>query len=112
MPYEMLGPNPLKFMTDICDYIGIEPEIYKGYIFNKINVSMSAKNQLLHNLALFINAKLEPLLRKNPLVKDFFKEYYLRLNADIIGYKQISYADSVRLGNYYYSSIQDLIKTS
>jgi len=49
--FEDLVRDPYRFMITLCDILGLDPEIYKTYKFDKRNVTRQVRFQLLHRLA-------------------------------------------------------------
>lgn len=104
MFFEHLRDNPRDFMRELSDFLGIDASYWNNFEFRRENVTFSAGNKLLHRLALDINNRAEPYLRRMPRLKNGLSALYKRLNQAGEGYSPM--ADDIRRGlqDYYASS--------
>lgn len=79
--FEDLRRDPERFMKTICDHVGITASFYDHYRFRHFNVSITPRNQAFHRLAALANYRLEPYIRRYPLLKQQLTSWYGRLNA-------------------------------
>jgi hypothetical protein len=73
---EHMVRRPRDFMWGFCAQVGIDPDFYATYAFDKKNETVQIKNQSLHRQAWKIGRRLS----KNPL-KSLLKAVYYRLQA-------------------------------
>lgn len=106
--FDHLKRDPMRFMADLCGYIGISPDFYRDRAFNKVNVTFSARLKPLHHVAMGINRALESVLRQRPGLKQRLVRTYKRFNQAREGYAPMSDATRARLVEYYAPSNREL----
>lgn len=78
--FDELGDDPVAFMTEVSDFLGISSAPWSSYEFHRQNVTFASRFGPLHKLALKTNDVLEPLLRRYPGVKRQLLGLYKSLN--------------------------------
>ena len=106
--YDDLKTEPERFMTDICRFIDVDPEFYRGYAFNKVNVTFSPRRRTLHFLALLLNRSLEVVLRQRPGLKNPLVKLYKMMNQNREGYPEMAGSTRARLESLYRESSEEL----
>jgi len=101
---ESLSKMPNDVMTRICEFIEIKEGFYEKYSFSVENPSVSAKSPKIYKMALIINAALEPILNRFPIVRLNIRNLHHALNTS--GHKDVPSAQSLKLLNSYYSNDQ------
>lgn len=79
--FEHLRDNREKTLTDLADWLEINPS---GFPFNQMyieNKSVGYKNRFLQAFALELNRIGEPFWRTNPVIKRTLRSIYYRLNG-------------------------------
>lgn len=99
--FEHLKEDPHGFMTNICRFIEVNPDFYRDYEFNKVNVTFSARLKPAHYIALGLNRTLESVLRQRPGLKRRLVGIYKQFNQSREGYAQMADATRERLAEYY-----------
>lgn len=108
MFFEALSEDPLSFMVELSDFIGIGTDPWQQYEFRKSNVTFSGKNRALHRLAMKANELGEPVLRRYPSLKRSLVDVYKAMNQKREGYDPMTPAVRARLLAYYASTLADL----
>lgn len=106
--FEHLKRDPLQFMMDVCRFVGIDPDFYQDYTFNKVNVTFFARVKPVHFVALGLNRALESVLRQRPRLKARLVGLYKRFNQGREGYVPMADATGERLAAYYAPSNHEL----
>lgn len=104
MFFEYLRDNPQAFMRELSDFLGIDATCWDNFEFRRENVTFTAGNKILHRLALDINNRAEPYLRRMPRLKSGLLALYKRLNQAGEGYAPMADDLRRRLQAYYASS--------
>lgn len=79
--FEELQQEPERFMASLCNWLEVDADFYKGFDFVVENQSRGFGNARLQGLALKLNKRFEPLLRRNIAVKRFLRGLYYRVNS-------------------------------
>ena len=106
--YDDLKNDPVRFMADICCFIGVNPDFYQSYVFNKANVTFTARRKLFHRVAMLMNQVLESTLRQRPALKMHLVRLYKRLNQNHEGYMAMESSTRTGLLEYYSKYNKDL----
>jgi hypothetical protein len=106
--FDDLKRDPVRFMSDICRFIDLDPEFFRHFKFNKINVTFSARLKPLHRIAMLLNRALESALRQRPDLKMRLVRIYKRLNQDREGYTAMADSTRARLTQYYSQANREL----
>ncbi len=104
--FEDIKANPELVVQDILAWMGLPQDSSINYSVE--NKTKDFKNEGLHKLALTVNQKLEPLLRKNQWIKSMLRGVYDKLNQEDA--KPIDSPDSTKkaLEEYYRPYNQEL----
>lgn len=108
MFFEDLRRDAGSFMVELSHYLDIAPEFWADYEFQKANVTFSSRLRPLHKLAMWINDKAEPVLRKRPGLKRLIVNSYKSVNQLREGYDPMSPDTRERLQSYYGPSVRAL----
>lgn len=108
MFFDRLESNIHEFMHEICEFIDVEPSIFDHYTFDKVNVTFSAKNELIHRIAMLFNNKAEQIFRQRPEIKKRLVDFYKKMNQKQVGYPEVDQLIIEKLKDYYETDIQML----
>ena len=108
--YDDLKRDPVQFMADICDFIDVNPDFYREYTFNKVNVTFSGNVQFIHRIALMCNRVSEKALRHRPGIKKQLVKIYKQFNQRREGYAAMKDSTRKKLVEYYAPSNKALKK--
>jgi hypothetical protein len=108
MFFESLRDDVSGFMTELSQFLGIDPYYWNGFDFRKNNITFAGRSRFFHRMAIGLNNATEPLLRQRPKLKHALVDLYKSLNQASDERKPIS--DSLRhqLADYYFDSNQRL----
>lgn len=106
--YDDLARDPMRFMSDICRFVDLDPEFFRHYKFNKVNVTFSARLKPFHRIAMLLNRTLESVLRQRPDLKTRLVRIYKRLNQGREGYAAMAASTRTRLAQYYSEANREL----
>lgn len=104
MFFEQLRDDVAGFMCELSEFLGIDATIWKRYEFRKANVTFSGGNKLIHKVAIYINSKTEPFLRRRPRLKRFLVDSYKKMNQAREGYDPMLDLVRKELNDYYHPS--------
>src|SRR5262249_51448135 len=79
--FEDLKKNSAAFMADLCQWLGLNFNVYSAGDFVVENQTIAYRNRWLHKSLLAVNKKFEPLWRKNVGLKRTLRGLYKRVNA-------------------------------
>lgn len=79
--FDDLKSDPVKFLTGICEWLGIDPAFYHDYSFSIKNRSHKFRNASLQKIAVRANSAGKTIWRKNPVLKDKLLSIYYRFNG-------------------------------
>lgn len=99
--YDDLRADPRAFMEGISDFLGIDRGYWASAEFPPANVTFAGRSRSLHRLAVFLNGRLEPLLRPRPRLKQAVVSVYKRLNGAGEGYGGMQPDERERLEAWY-----------
>lgn len=99
--YDELCADPRSFMEGVSDFLGIDRRYWSDADYRSVNVTFAGRSRGLHRIAVFVNDRLEPLLRPRPKLKSAVVSAYKRLNGAGDGYQAMAPADRQRLEDYY-----------
>jgi len=108
MFFEALRRDEPGFMTELSEFLGIDPGVWAGFEFRKSNVTFSGRNPALHKLAMKTNAVVEPVMRRYPALKQTLVRAYKAVNQAREGYDPMPARTRERLVEYYAPSIDAL----
>ena len=107
--YEDLKEDVHGFMKNICDFLDIETSYYSNYNFRKKNVTYSARNQTIHQIAWFIWKKtFRKILNHRPNIKEPLLTLYKKINSQNIHTNQKDHQIQKYLKEFYIPSKDDL----
>ena len=105
--FEELKTDPEKLLFEICNWLKIDNNFYKGYEFVIENKTRNHSLRFLHGIALKYNKLFEKKLREHILIKRNLRKIYYAINGskdnEEIDQDSIDY-----LNNYYYPYNQKL----
>jgi hypothetical protein len=104
MFFESLRDDALGFMTELSEFLEIDPGFWSGYEFRKSNVTFAGRNKFLHRMALHANNMAEPILRQRPGLKHAIVNFYKALNKSEAPRQPIPEDLYWRLKDYYETS--------
>jgi Sulfotransferase domain len=99
--YDDLCEDPRSFMEGVSDFLGIERRYWANADYRSVNVTFAGRSRGLHRIAVFVNDRLETLLRPRPKLKSAVVSAYKRLNGAGDGYQEMAPEDRQRLEDYY-----------
>lgn len=108
MFYDHLRDDPKAFMKQLSALVNIDPSFYETYHFKKANITITARNNAVHRLAMRVNRTFEKYLRKAPGFKALLREIYAVTNVRRQGYPPMEDALRNTLKGYYAESIDEL----
>ena len=108
--FDELQSDPKQFMLTVSDFLGIDKRFYETYQFSKSNATFSSRNEHLHRLAVFMNRKLEHVLRQKPALKAAVVRMYKKFNMAKLGYSSMPLDIRVKLLRYYEPDMLQLEK--
>jgi hypothetical protein len=106
--YENLRADPLAFMIDLSQFLGIDAKFWRKFHFRRSNVTFYGRSQALHRLAVCANAALEPVLRSHPALKRSIVLGYKAINQAHEGYGRMPASTLQSLASFYAPSITAL----
>jgi hypothetical protein len=106
--YEDLAADPKGFMSQLSEWLCIDPVFYEAYPFRRVNVTFYSRIETLHNLAMWADRTLEHCLRQRPRIKRILVSCYKSLNQAKAGYPPMSPPVRRRLESYYAESADAL----
>ncbi len=113
--YEELAAQPLKVITDVCKFAGIDTDFYNDYVFKVTNRSENMKNAELHRKYRDFRFRLRQWTHNKPIVhrplrtiRKTIEPLYLRLNTQPAKKIQVSEETQRRLTDYYKSDVYSL----
>jgi Sulfotransferase domain len=98
--FDNLKKNPLQVLTDISNWIGIDPSPFELLTYEIENKTKSFGNKFFHGIALKVNDSLERTFRKNPNLKKKLREQYFKINGKK-SEEKISQEEIENLENYF-----------
>ncbi len=101
MFFEFLKEEPEEFMAELCSFIGIDPSFYKGYTFEKVNVSAPPKSKTLHKVMNKFNKNLDRISPHRQETKNRIASLYNSVNRDKGERLEMSEEARSRLEEYY-----------
>jgi hypothetical protein len=106
--FDQLARDPVRFMSELCRFAGLDPEFFRNFGFGKANVTFSSRLKLLHRIAMLLNRALESVLRRHPGMKARLVRMYKRFNQDREGYRAMTETMRARLAQYYAPANREL----
>ncbi len=79
--FEHLTNKPLLFMTELCDWLGLDSSIYLSRTFSAENRSVIPRSKFVRQIAERINTKFEKNLRRHYKTKKYLRSFYRFINA-------------------------------
>lgn len=83
--YRDLSRDPREVVQRIAAFCGVDPGFFARYVFERENVSFTARSRLLQRVAVAVNDRLQPVWRRYPAVKRRLLSAYKSLNATRAG---------------------------
>lgn len=108
--FDELARDPVRFMTEVCRFAGLDPDFFRNFEFNRANVTFSSRLKSLHRIAMLLNRALESVLRRHPDLKMLLVRMYKRFNQDREGYRAMTGAMRARLAQFYAPANQELAR--
>jgi hypothetical protein len=108
MGFEQLTGDVAGFMRELSTFLNIDAEFWNTYEFRKSNVTFRGSNKALHRAAIFMNNRMEPILRRHPALKHGLVNIYKRLNQSREGYDPMPGPALETLRQYYHPHNQAL----
>lgn len=99
--FENLKADPVRFMTEICRYVGIDSDFFSEHEFKRSNVTYSARFKPLHFIVIRLNRLLESALRQRPEIKTKLVALYKWFNQSEQGYQPMGDEIRKRVATYY-----------
>jgi hypothetical protein len=97
--FDDLQRDRTQFMTQLCCWLGIDPDIYAQKTLHVENRTAHYRNALLQKTARFVNKKLERTLREHPHIKRWLRRTYYSINEsspkEMISDETHAYLESV-----------------
>jgi len=79
--FDDLNKNPKGFLQVLCRELGVDPGFYDDYDFVVENQGRNFGNSSFQNLALKVNKRFEPFLRRNIWFKRMLRNAYYAVNG-------------------------------
>lgn len=80
--FHELKSDVKSVVLDICNFSNLDQTYFKDFDFYKANQTFQVKSGRLHRFGMVINNKLEPVLRRNPKLKQYIVGKYKAFNGD------------------------------
>lgn len=115
--FEELVENPLNVLTDICKFVGIEPDFYSDYTFKVSNRTESMRNPELHNKYRTLRFQIRKWTHNKPIIhkplrimRKTIEPLYLSFNTRKD--QEISISENIhsKLVEYYSPDVETLSK--
>jgi len=78
--FEDLKQDPLSFMIELCEWLDVDPSVYRSVEFTVENRGIRYKNKTFHQFAQFVNNEFEIFLRRHHGLKKFLRTLYCLSN--------------------------------
>jgi hypothetical protein len=108
MLFESLRADPRAFMEQLSAYLGIDAGFWQDFDFRPSNVTFAGRNRALHRIAVRVNRRSEPVLRRYPRVRRSAVRLYKALNQSSARQEPMPAAIREQLVDYYAPSIAAL----
>jgi hypothetical protein len=108
MGFEQLTGDVAGFMRELSQFLQIDSDFWNSYEFRKSNVTFRGSNRLLHRVAISVNNRVEPLLRRRPALKHALVNLYKQINQSREGYDPMPEPVREKLQAYYHPHNQAL----
>jgi hypothetical protein len=79
--FDDLKKRPKELTQEICEWLGLETDVFKESDFTVENKTVYYKNKAIHKMILAINKKLEAFWRRNHNLKKKLRSFYYLFNA-------------------------------
>jgi hypothetical protein len=79
--FEYFCKNTKEVMMDVCDFLEVDSNYFADYEYFTANKTFQSNNHFIHKISMFVNNKLEPILRKRPNFKRNIVKLYQKLNS-------------------------------
>ncbi|WP_076418114.1 sulfotransferase domain-containing protein [Colwellia sp. UCD-KL20] len=79
--FEYFCKNTLEVVVNIAKFLEIDANYFDGYEFFTANKTFQSSNHFIHKISMFMNNKLEPILRKRPNLKRKIVDLYQKVNT-------------------------------
>lgn len=106
--FDDLSHNPKSSVEEIMKWLELDSSVYTNYNFSIENKSVIPKNKVLQKIAISINKKLEPVLRKKHKLKKFLRSIYYKINISTTQNQDDSSKESLK--KLYFDKNQELKK--
>ena len=83
--FDDLKSDSSAFVTDLCEFAGIDPAFYAGYEFSIENRTRQVRFRLVHKLVHKLNMAAEPLLNRFPALRRMLRGMYNTVNTSAGG---------------------------
>lgn len=110
MLFEELRADPRAFMQELSRFLGIDGGFWRDFDFRPSNVTFAGRNRVLHRIAVQVNRRSEPVLRRYPRLKRSAVRVYKALNQAGDRQEPLPAAVRAQLDSYYAPSIAALEK--
>lgn len=97
------------FMSEICDWAGLDSRFYDDFEFVHSNVTFSPRRAWLQRLGLWINETLEPFFNRHSAIKSNLLTIYKRVNGQKVQQSDMSLETRKLLLDYYRKDVQELV---
>ena len=81
--FEDIKENPGIVLSELCEWLEIDPTFYDEFEFGIENRTAFYKNRSLHHIAIIVNRKFEALFRQYPVMKNQLKRIYALFNLEV-----------------------------
>ena len=113
--YEDLAENPLKVLSDLCQFAGIEPDYYHDYTFKVTNRTETMRSSEFHQKYRAFRFQVRRWTHNKPIIhkslramRRAIEPLYLRLNTRRDEGVTVSEKTQNRLVDYYKQDVDDL----
>ncbi len=113
--YEDLAAYPLKILTNLCHFVGIDAKFYEDYVFKVTNRTETMKNTEFHKKYRDVRFRIRQWTHNKPIIHNplrllrrTIEPLYLRLNTRPTENVHMSGGTRNQLINYYKGDVNDL----
>lgn len=100
--FEDLRDRPAQVVTEACEFLGLDPGMYREFEFAVENRSRRHRHSGLRTLASRANHRLEPMLNRVPWLRRAARSAYNAVNTESPGAEaSFSRSDGERLADYF-----------
>ena len=99
--FEHLKDSPSELLSELCDWLQIDPTFYNSYNFDVKNRSVNYKLKHFHKAAVTMNDIGQRLWRRNPRLKSELLKVYYRLNGKPIDKSEFRVGTIKELYSYF-----------